>query len=457
MKKPSAIAVLRLVSLAMAVSAPAYAVSASGDLVEAKVAAGSLPPEEAEKVPLGTVRPPTHRFLVKVEEWMAAGQFYEALERIEAFLPRTTGRQYERGLLDVARSYCLLSTEQFVRAVPVLTEVVGNRWIQASSRHDLRFNLVQIHVQEGQWTLAAPLLNEWLEAESSPEPVSLALAGYVQYQLDHYRRAASLLRRAIVENHAVPGSEPHVDWYQLLLASYQRQGDPDAARALLRSFVARFPHYTDNYLQLAQTALQLKDSALALASLDLGAAAGALSAEGIRAQVRLLVELGDPYRSASTAEQAIATGKLVPSRFDWDQLVDAWLLARNSRRAVKAAKKARAYYGGKVSPDESGESPVHSRHFVLRAGEILLRQEHWLQAARMVEPVLAVEGAAADRAHAHLLLGVSQLQQGLADKSFKNLTHAKRAPAEQVEAKRWLQYWHGRFPEASATRKKALR
>lgn len=392
--------------------------------------------------PVGTVRPPTHRVLVKLEQQMGRSEWKEALRRIDSYAPRTQGHPYEQSLLQVARAYCLLSMERHIEAASVLNQLLGDPWVGQETKHNFAYNLAQIYVQQEDWRRAAPLVDSWLRDEAKPEPESLALAGYVQYRLKHFKVAANRLRVAIVERHRSVPKSPVFEWYQLLLASYQELGDDDAARALLRSFVTRFPEHSGNYWQLANTALRLSDPTLALASLELGAAAGGLNREGVRLQVRLLVQLGDPYRAARVAEEAMMTSVLPSTREDWDVLVDAWLLARNEERALAAARKA---------------VPTGRAHFSLRAGEILLRNEEWKSAVQPLQEALDTSRDPPTRARIHLLLGISSLHRSERENSRRHLQLARGEESQRQEAERWLSHWRRQWPRSVSSLERSAR
>lgn len=389
----------------------------------------------------GSLRPPTYRLMLALEELLAHAQWQQGLQRLDAFAVRTKGYEYEQLMLDRIRIQFLLGSENFSRALPVLERTLDSPYVAAPARQDYLHNLAQIYATLNQWAPVIRVLNRWMQAEPEPEAAVVALLGFAYYRQGNPARAAALLRDAIARQSREHPNEPQLDWYKLLLAASRDRGNLAGAAAVLRSLVAHFPEQSAMFLELAHTAQQQGDPQLALAGLRWGQAAGADSSEVVREQILLLVQMKDPQRAAQLGERAVKAGWWGEQAGDWDLLIDAWLQARAPKQALQTAERA------------ARTASANPGHFQYRIGELLLTESRWAEAATRLSEALNLLDAAAknsspqadshsekESAHAALLQGIALLYQGKFTSSRRSLQRASRHPDQRREANRWLQH-----------------
>lgn len=403
---------------------------------EAQAAASS-----SQTVRTGSLRPPTYRLMLALEELLSKSQWQQGLQRLDAFAARTEGHEYEQLMLDRIRIQFLLGSEQFARALPVLERTLDSPFVATAARQDYLHNLAQIYATLKQWPQVIRVLSRWMQAETEPDAAVVALLGFAYYRQGNPARTEALLRDAIGRQNREHPNRPQLDWYKLLLAASRDRGNLAGATATLKSLVAHFPEQSEMFLELARTAQQQGDPQLALAGLQWGHAAGAQDSQVVRDQILLLLQMKAPLRAAQLGQKAVKAGWWGEQAGDWDLLIDAWLQARSPERALLAAEQA------------AQSEKANPGHFEFRMGELLLTENRWVEASNKLNQALKLLASAAgnspsktnssrekEGARAALLHGIAQLYQGNFERSRRSLQRASRHPDQHREASRWLQH-----------------
>jgi tetratricopeptide (TPR) repeat protein len=100
----------------------------------------------------------------------------------------------------------------------------------------LRYNIVQLLAQTGEFERAATYLERWLANETTPSVEAHKLAAGVYHQLNNNAKVIEHARAAIARS-----DRPDESVYQLLLASYFEIKQYQEAASLLQRMLVLFP------------------------------------------------------------------------------------------------------------------------------------------------------------------------------------------------------------------------
>jgi tetratricopeptide (TPR) repeat protein len=280
----------------------------------------------------------------------------------------------------------------------------------------MMYNVAQIHLATENYEGAVKALRRWFRATNERTPHAyylLAVAYYQQGKLDKALRPA---RQAVKIS-----EKPNQSWLQMLVGLYLQEAKYQEALPYVEVLVAHFPKKM-YYLQLSALYAQLGEEEKALAVMQLAYEQGFLTLD------RELVRLGEmylyhglPYRAAVLLEKGLEEEKVEPKAKTLEVLANAWLMARETNRAVEPLILA-------ADLAEAGDVYV-------RLGQVYLEREEWGAAADALSKGL--ERGVKDEGDAQLLLGITYYNE----KKLKSARSAFRAAREFEDNKEHADDW----------------
>ncbi|MBK1720751.1 tetratricopeptide repeat protein [Thiocystis violacea] len=361
----------------------------------------------------------THARLAEVQTLMASRDYPRASRQLDALAAEVRGDAYAQAMVLQTYAYLYRAQGEPAKAMDALTRCLALDVLPRAVSQDLRYLLAQLQLNADDSQGAADSLDLWLRVEKSPKAEAFALAGMANARLGRYRRAADLLEQALSRQRTPPE-----DWQRQLLAVYLTEGRYAPAAQVLTRLIAANPNSKADLLQLAAIDTKLGDQRGALAALELARRQGLLDQPAELSDLAgRYLRLGMPLRAAQLLETAIADGDLPSTREHWERLSDAWLRAKELRRA-------RAALGHAL---ESDADPA----LQLRRARLAVEAEDWPE-------VLAAVGAALQSpgfdqpGRAHLLAGMAHDGRREPDAARADFERAAGFPDTREDARGWL-------------------
>ena len=281
--------------------------------------------------------------------------------------------------------------------------------------------LAQLQMVVADYPAAVTTLERWFELQQDPAPAARALAGTAYAQVRRYPEAVKQLSMAIEQ-----ADRPAENWYRQLLAVHYQSHQYTAAAGLLQRMIVLFPPRKDYWLQLSGVYAETGSQTQAVAVLELAYLQGLLTEEhDLLNLARHYLYAGLAHKAAELLEQSLRDGAVTASAENWKLLVDAWLHARETDRALVAVEQAL-------------ESVPHADLY-LRLAQLLTDRERWEEVLRATELALSGE-ALKNPGTAHLLAGVAQFHLQRLSEAHSCFEHALKFDYSRSQAQQWLQH-----------------
>jgi tetratricopeptide (TPR) repeat protein len=283
------------------------------------------------------------------------------------------------------------------------------------------YSLAQLQMVVADYPAAVTTLERWFGLQRNPAPAARALAGTAYAQVQRYPEAVEQLSAAIEQ-----ADRPQENWYRQLLAVRYQARQYTAAAELLQRMILLFPERKDYWLQLSGVYAETGNQTQSVAVLELAYLQGVLTEE------RDLLNLAQHYlytglahKAGQLLERSLRDGTVTATRENWALLVDAWLHARETDRALGAVERAL---------ESVAHADLHLRH-----AQLLADKEDWSEVVRATELALAGD-ALTRRGTAHLLAGVAHFHLQHPREARSCFERAREFDRSRHQAEQWLQH-----------------
>ena len=240
---------------------------------------------------------------------------------------------------------------------------------------------------------------------------------------------------AQVKNHAqsIPYAEeaislaekPKATWFQLLAANFFELDRFGEAALILIDMTSLWPDNTAYWEQLAGVYMVMEKPQKALATLKIAFDLDLLEKESsLKSLVQLALMQGIPEHAARLLEDAIAAELLPLEEQYLDMQAQAWVMARESEKAVLTLKKL-------TELEDGGEA-------WMRIAQIHVENTEWSEARAAISNALKKDLDSPGRAW--LLLGIAQSELGMFNDARSALRRAKAFEDTARSAKAWMRY-----------------
>lgn len=391
----------------------------------------AVAPAHASERP--TVSQAAHQKLSEAQDLLHQSKWAEAESLLEGLAGDFSDEPYVLALAWQMRGYLYHETGRYERALLAFDEILAADVPDADLRQQALYNSAQLFVQVNRQAEAVSRIESWMEQASPLAPEQRARVAWIYFGAEQYQNAADHLKAALRE--AGGGSRPasptasdgsqEVAWLEMLAAVLHHGEQYEELTRWLPRLITRRPMDKGHWLQLAGAYLRLDDQRQAAAVLSAGYHKGVFqSADDIIRLARLYCQAGVPRKGARILEEALESGRVQPSEEHQELLANAWLQAREARRAACAlGQKAR----------NGGDCKTH-----LRAGRLLMQVEDWSGAREHLES--ATRGRCErTRAEALLLLGMAAYHEGRIEEARDAFVLAREIPEQRRQAESWLE------------------
>lgn len=366
----------------------------------------------------------TQEQLTTVQQLMGENKYQDALPILKSLLKSTKNNKYDYAVTKQTLGYVYSGLNKNEEATQAFIKAVEIGALPKSIAHELNFVIAQLLIHQGMYEKGLKYLSKWFRKEKDPPAQGHFLAATAYYYIKNYKKMIYQVRNAISKRQAAPAS-----WYDLLLAGYYETKKFPKAATLLEKMLKLFPGRNEYWMQLAGIYLTLKQQKKALAIMELAYAKGAINKNDQLLQLaKTYLYLEMPYKAAEFINVEFNNKRIDKNRETMLLLVDSWLLAQESKKAIETLLQAANTYGG--------------AELYYRLGQLYVDQENWGKAMEALNKVTS-ETKFKHLADSYLLLGIAAYQNKDNVKSYKALRKALAFDKTKEQAQQWLEQLKG--------------
>lgn len=362
----------------------------------------------------------TYKALNVAHDLMADEKYVEAETKLKALLKKTKTASYEKAVVQQTLGYLYSAQENYKQASELFQQALDANSLPEKVSHNLRYNLGQLLLADGQYNKGITLLEQWLQATTSPPNSAYILLASAYYQTKNYQKTIQYIRIAISNDKSAKEA-----WYQLLLAAHLELKQYKSAIGVLEKLVAKYPHQKTYWTQLSALYLQQNKDFTALAVKMLAQRLELNDAKTVINLADMYRYLQIPYKSAQLLTHAMKAGTIEQNVDNLTRLADSWLAAREGQKSANVLQQV-------AKLDNSGESD-------LKYGRVLFGLEQWQQAVKPLSKSLQkLQGKQVGTAT--LLLAMTHYHLGKLTKAKTLFNKAAAFENERKQAGQWLRH-----------------
>lgn len=362
----------------------------------------------------------TYRSLSKAQELMEADRYSEAGQRLNDLLAQTEAGSYDRAVVQQTIGYLYSAQDQYNKAAAAFQQALDAGALPEDVTHNLRYNLAQILIADGQYQRGIALMESWLANEAQPQNNVYILLATAYYRVENHTKVIEHIRTAIKNDR-----DPKEDWYRLLLSSHMSLKQYKSAISVLETLITRYPHRKVYWDQLSALYLQQEKEFTSLAvrmladRLDLG------DAETLVNLADMYRYLGIPYKSGKLLQKAMQNGVITADFRHLKKMAESWMAARENDLAAETLTRM-------LPMDSSGETH-------LRLGQVYVGLQQWQQAIDTLQQSLGMLKGR-DLGRAYILLGTSFFNLDQLEQAKAQFSQAMAFDDQSRQAAQWLRH-----------------
>lgn len=369
----------------------------------------------------------TYKVLESAQQQMADERYQPAEAALLKLVNDTKSGSYDRAVVLQTLGYLYSETGDYTRATEQFRAALDLNTLPEDVTHNLRYNLAQLLIADGEYQRGIDLLNRWISNEPAPDNNVYVLLATAHYQIKQYSKTVENIRTAISR-----ASAPKEDWYRMQLAAHLEMQQYDSAINVLETLLTLHPDDKTYWDQLGSLYSRQEKQLTALAvtmlakRLDLG------DDDTVMRLSNMYRYLNIPFKSGQLLQQAL-DNKVIAASFDnLEKLADSWLAARETDRAAKVLEQIR-------SQDGSGETD-------LKLARLYVSEEQWQQAEAPLSA--AIDKLAGDKkGNALLMAGMVQYHLENFSRAEDLLKQAGKFEQQRNQAAQWLRHVQQSQPE----------
>lgn len=367
------------------------------------------------------ISPWLYKKLNKTELLISNKSYQQAEQNLQAMLTKVDSGSYEQATVLRSLSSVYALSGKYTKATKVLSKCLALNVLPRSQQQQAILNLGQLYMAIEQYANAIRTLEPWLASNSMSDVKINVLIANAYAQLKHYRKALPYIKKAIASS-----NKPDDSWYQLNLALYYELGDYSSATKVLKKLIRRYPDKKTYWIQLSTAYQQLKNYNKAASIKHLAYKKGFIGTEkDILELANMFLFINSPYKAAKILEQGIEQKKINKTSKNWEVLANAWTMAKEFDKAVKALEFASRL---------DGKARLYQQ-----LGQIYVEQEKWDKAITAFNKALG-KGGLKNRGETLLLQGMSYYELNNYEPARKAFLKAREFGKSRKTATQWLNY-----------------
>ena len=362
----------------------------------------------------------TYKSLSTAQQLMESEQYAEAGQRLSALLEQTDAGSYDHAVVQQTIGYLYSAQELYGKAAKAFQRALDANALPETVSHDLRFNLAQILIADGDYGQGITLMEAWLSKEAKPKNSIYVLLATAYFRVENFSKAIERINTAIKND-----SDPKEDWYRLKLSAHMSLKQYKAAIGVLETIIPRYPHRKVYWDQLAALYQSQDQEFRSLAVRMLADRLDMRDADTVVNLADMYRYLRIPYKSGMLLQTAMDNGVITTDLKHMQKLADSWIAAREDKLAAETLTKI-------LPMDNSGDSH-------LKLARVYVSMEAWDNAIEVLEQAKDVLPAK-EQGPVLLLLGTSHYQLENLEQAKAAFTKAMSYDAESRQATQWLRH-----------------
>ncbi len=365
----------------------------------------------------------TYKMLMAAQESLGAGDTGRAISSLQKLLAELESRPYEQAIVLQGLSHAYISQEKYRSAIPPLKQSVALRALPDEPQQRAHYNLIRLYMATEDFAEAISQLEIWLDQVKTPPAEAYVMLATAHLQLEHYQSAIEPLRTAIKIS-----KTPKESWYQSLLGAYNELEQHDHCATLLHTMLQRFPDRPNYWRQLVGIQLTQERYHDALATMELAYLRGHIKSEKeLLNLAQLYLHLNAPYKAAALIEREIKQGHIDKSEKSWEHVANAWLLARETSKAIAAL--------------ESAGITARNPQLGLQLARLYIESRRWAEADDTLSAIIDTGKLdAADTGQAWMLLGIVRHETKSTEAARTAFIQAGKYRKTASSARQWLAF-----------------
>jgi tetratricopeptide (TPR) repeat protein len=350
------------------------------------------------------------------QDALAEGKMNEALAEMQGRLEKLSPN--EKAIMWQTYGYAYSQQERYAQAAEAFEKCIATEGLPEPAILNTRFNLAQLYLVQEKYKKAIEQFEIWFAAAENPSPDAHYMLAAAYTQAEMISKALPHAKNAVAKS-----PEPKESWLQLLLSLHFQLKQYRDATGVLRKLIDRFPRKT-YWMQLAAAYSELDDRKNALATMELAYEQDFLVAESeIMNLVQLYLFNLVPYEAAELLERELASGKVSSTSKNWELLANAWLHARERKKALQPLERAAELY-------DDG-------NLYARLGQVYVAEEDWANARRALAAALR-KGKLRNTGNIHLMLGIANASDSRWEEARKAFVAAEKFEKSRKVAAEWI-------------------
>jgi tetratricopeptide (TPR) repeat protein len=285
----------------------------------------------------------------------------EALAQIESLIGQSNPESYDRAILSQIKAQVLLSQNKYSEAIPPLEQALklsdAHGFFEEKTANDLVNYLAQLYyqeavtiknpeVQKASLGKALSYIRRFLSSNKKPSPDIQLFAASVLYNqavLDPNKVDITAVKeaQAEAEKGLLLSIKPRDQFYIILLATLQQQGETARSAELLELLVKQYPNNTNYWQQLANTYLNLQQDVRALLTLERAQKVGILKSNKDNfTLVGIYFNLQQYDRASALLEKGLQDGTIDSEQKNWELLAASYQQQKKDDKAIEVLKEA---------------------------------------------------------------------------------------------------------------------
>ncbi len=356
--------------------------------------------------------------LSKAHKFIAKGKYSKALAEMESMKRKRKLNDHERALMWQTIGFIYSSQEKYPKAIKAFEKCLSLNALPSGSMLDTQYNMGQLYMANRQYRKASQVLLDWIGKVDKPAPDSKYILALSLTQTKQWHQALRWAKDAVASV-----KRPQEGWLQLLMSIHLELKQLKEVANVLQRVITLYPKKT-YWMQLSAVYGELKQSAKALAVLELAYKQGMLTKESeLKNLASLYMHEGIPYKAAQVIEKGMASGMIKKTERNLTILGEAWIRSREFDKAI--------------GPLSSAAKLSKNGNLYIRVAHIQLEKEQWKKAISSLNSALG-KGGLTDAGNAYLLLGIANMRLGKFAASKKAFNKAMSFSNTRKSAESWM-------------------
>lgn len=381
-------------------------------------------PEKLAKLssrPAALTSKSTHKRLSRIHTAITKEKYDQALEMLKKLEARTQSRPFELAQIYQTFGFVYANKDNLKASVDYFNKSIALNALPTSPTLSSMYTVVQLQIAQENYKGGLKDLVNWFHHVKKPNGQAYVLAATALFELKKKKSALVFINKALKIS-----NNPPENWLQFAVAlNYENKNYKEAAFAL-RILTTRYPHKKKYWKQLTGVYLNLDQTKVALATIQMAHKMKHLIEEKeLLNIVSLQLSEGLPYKGAKTLEAFIETGKVKKNKKHFEILAQAWIQAEEMKRAIgPMSKAARLATDGKVAA---------------RQGHLLLELEKFKDAVKAYSMSLK-KGGLKYPGRVYLARGIARFNLKDYKRALTDFEKAKEMEKTIQAAEQWINY-----------------